>query len=171
MSTRPRACTHKSRTLTDLAMSALPSEADIQASFRHVCFVPLADNTRTDCANRKTAQQAVFRKFHHALTKRPRAELGVFGSSGGGSVLVRRFSPIESVVHADQDSGRGRFGTEGTTGGTDSDERGDYIAIVRAEVHVVAFQKCFNAGTCCPACSGPGETANVRTSVKALKLI
>ena len=38
-----RACTHKSRTLTDLAMSALPLEADIRASFRHVCLGPEAD--------------------------------------------------------------------------------------------------------------------------------
>ena len=38
-----RACTHKSRTLTDLAMSALPSEADIRASFRHVCLGPTSD--------------------------------------------------------------------------------------------------------------------------------
>jgi hypothetical protein len=41
-----RACTHKSRTLTDLAMSALPSEADIRASFRHVCFGPISEMTR-----------------------------------------------------------------------------------------------------------------------------
>ena len=86
-------------------------------------------------------------------------------------MLVWRFSPIESVVHADQDSGRGRLGTEGTTSGTDRDERGDHIVIVRAEVHVVAFQKCrpvrcehpFNASTGPPACSGPGDTANVKT--------
>src|SRR4029077_20764843 len=90
----------------------------------------------------------------------------------GESVLVRRFPPIESVVHADQDSGRGRFGTEGTTSGTGNDARGDYIAIGRAEVHVVAFQKCrpmrrehpFNATTNRPACSGPVGTANVKTS-------
>jgi hypothetical protein len=38
-----RAFTHKSRTLTDLAMSALPSDADIRASLRPPCFVPRAD--------------------------------------------------------------------------------------------------------------------------------
>src|SRR4051812_29267255 len=38
-----RECTHKSRTLTDLAMSALPSEADIRASLRHDCFVPTTE--------------------------------------------------------------------------------------------------------------------------------
>ena len=50
--------------------------------------------------------------------------------------------------------------------------RGDYIAIGRAEVHVVAFQKCrpmrrehpFNATTNRPACSGPVGTANVKTT-------
>src|SRR4029079_2183568 len=86
--------------------------------------------------------------------------------------LVRCLAQIESVVHADQDSGRGRFGTEGTTSGTGNDVRGDYIAIGRAEVHVVAFQKCrpmrrehpFNATTHCPARSGPGGTASVETS-------
>jgi hypothetical protein len=56
-SRQTRACTHKSRTLTDLAMSALPSEAEIRASFRHVCFGPLADMREQICANRKTAQQ------------------------------------------------------------------------------------------------------------------
>jgi len=35
-----RACTHKSGTLMDLAMSALPSEADIRAGLQDVCFVP-----------------------------------------------------------------------------------------------------------------------------------
>src|SRR5258708_36340896 len=36
-----RACTHKSTTLTDVAMSALPSEADIRASLQPVRFVPI----------------------------------------------------------------------------------------------------------------------------------
>jgi hypothetical protein len=93
--------------------------------------------------NRKTASRRSLRNFHHALIKRPRAQLGVcrFSLREGG--LVRCLAPIESVVHADQDSGRGRFGVEGTTSGTDRDGRGgDYIAIGRAEVHVVAFQKC-----------------------------
>jgi len=52
-----RACTHKSRTLTDLAMSALPQKADIRASFRHVCLGHKADMREQICANRKTAQQ------------------------------------------------------------------------------------------------------------------
>ena len=34
-------------------------------------------------------------------------------------VLIRRLAPSKSVVHADQDSGRGRLGVEGTTGRTD----------------------------------------------------
>src|SRR5262249_43237912 len=54
-------------------------------------------------------------------------------------VLIRRFAPPESVVHADQGSSRGRFGAEGTT--TRTGHRGDYSLIDRAEVHVVAFQK------------------------------
>ena len=76
--------------------------------------------------NRKTASPRSLRKFHHALIKRPRAELGVFSILiEGGSVLVRRFSPIKSVVHADQDSGRRRFGIEATTKLTDRADRGD----------------------------------------------
>jgi len=86
-------------------------------------------------------------------------------------VLVRRFSPIESVVQTDQDSGCGRFRADAATGGTDSSEGVVYIAIVRAEVHVVGFQKrrpawCehpFNAATNRPACFGAGKTANVST--------
>jgi hypothetical protein len=40
--------------------------------------------------------------------------------------LVRCLAPpAESVVHADQDSGRGRFGSEGTTSDTGTNERGD----------------------------------------------
>src|SRR6476646_5385342 len=53
--------------------------------------------------------------------------------------LIRRFAPPESVVHADQGSSRGRLGAEGTTSRTGN--RGEYSLIVRAEVHVVAFQK------------------------------
>ena len=122
--------------------------------------------------NRKTASRRSLRNFHHALIKRPRAELGVLSVLVEAGSLVRCLAPIESVVHADQDSGRGRFGTEGTTSGTDRDGRGgDYIAIGRAEVHVVAFQKCrpmrrehpFNATTNRPACSGPVGTANLKT--------
>jgi hypothetical protein len=41
-----RAVTHKSGTLTDLAMSALPSEADIRASLQPVRFVPTRDIAR-----------------------------------------------------------------------------------------------------------------------------
>ena len=37
---RIRACTHKSGMPMDLAMSALPSEADIRAGLQDVCFVP-----------------------------------------------------------------------------------------------------------------------------------
>src|SRR6476620_9782161 len=115
---------------------------------------------------------AVFRKFHHALIKRPRAELGVLSVLVQAGSLVRCLAQIESVVHADQDSGRGRFGTEGTTSRTGNEVRGDYIAIGRAEVHVVAFEKCrpmrrehpFNATTNRPACSGPVGTANIKTS-------
>ena len=62
---------------------------------------------------------AVLRKFHHALIKRPRAELGVLlVLVEAGCLLVRCLAPIESVVHADQDSGRGRFGVEATAGVT-----------------------------------------------------
>src|SRR5437899_1394649 len=76
-------------------------------------------------------------------------------------VLVRRFPPIEPVVHADQNSGCFCVGVEETTSHTDSGA--EHIMIVRAEVHVVAFQKRrpvrrehpFNATTCCPTCSGP----------------
>ena len=115
---------------------------------------------------------AVFRNFHHALIKRPRAWLGVLSVLVEAGSLVRCLAPIEFVVHADQDSGRGRFGTEATTNGTDRTDRGDYIAIGRAEVHVVAFQKCrpmrrehpFNATTNRPACSGPVGTANLKTT-------
>src|SRR5262245_6641402 len=53
--------------------------------------------------------------------------------------LLRRFAPPESVIHADQGSSRGRLGAEGTTSRTGN--RGEYSLIVRAEVHVVAFQK------------------------------
>src|SRR5215813_1532534 len=71
--------------------------------------------------------------------------------------LVRRFSPIELVVHADQDSGRFRVCGEGTTSRTGN--RGEYRVIVVAEIHVVAFQKSrpvrrehpFNAATGRPA--------------------
>ena len=52
--------------------------------------------------------------------------------------LIRRFAPPESVIHADQGSSRGRLGAEGTSR---TGNRGEYSLIVRAEVHVVAFQK------------------------------
>jgi hypothetical protein len=42
-SERIRACTHESGTPVSLAMSALPSEADIRVSLKHVCFVPAGD--------------------------------------------------------------------------------------------------------------------------------
>ena len=54
-------------------------------------------------------------------------------------VLIGCLAPSESVVHADQGSGRGRFGAEGTTSRTGN--RGDYSMIVRVEIHVVALQK------------------------------
>ena len=40
-----------------------------------------------------------------------------------GCVLVGLLSQIEPVVHAGQDSGRGRFGTDGTTKGIASADR------------------------------------------------
>src|SRR4029077_14017387 len=109
--------------------------------------------------NRKTASQRSLRKFHHALIKRPRVELGVLSVLVEAGSLVRCLAQIESVIHADQDTGRGRFVTKATTKLTDRADRGDYIAIGRAEVHVVAFQKCrpvrrehpFNATTNRPA--------------------
>ena len=63
----------------------------------------------------------------------------------------------ESVVHADQDSGLGCFGVQGTAGRTGN--RGEYSPTVRAEVHVITFEKCrparrehpFNATTDRPA--------------------
>src|SRR5262245_56505271 len=88
-------------------------------------------------------------------------------------VLVGRFAPIESVVHADQDSGRCHMRVESTTNNpTIINLAGaEYRVIVIAEVHVVAFQKHrpapgehpFNATTGRPACSGPAELAKVKT--------
>src|SRR5262245_22996746 len=79
--------------------------------------------------------------------------------------------PVESVIHADQDSGRFRMGVEVTN--TIKTVRVEYSMIVRAEVHVVAFQKRrpaprkhpFNATTGRPTCSGPiTEITEVKTS-------
>src|SRR5262245_41422625 len=89
-------------------------------------------------------------------------------------VLVGRFAPTESVVHAHQDSGRFRMGAEGATRGdpTGPSKTGaEYSMAVVAEVHVVAFQKRrpaprehpFNATTGRPACSGPIEAAKVNS--------
>src|SRR5262249_28114238 len=77
--------------------------------------------------------------------------------------------PAESVIHADQDSGRFRMGVEVTN--TIKTVRVEYSMIVRAEVHIVAFQERrpaphehpFNATTGRPTCSGPGDAANIKT--------
>src|SRR5258708_6072486 len=64
------ACTHKSRTLTDLAMSALPSEADIRASLQPVCFVPEADSCS---ATRRYSITSSARASNEGGTVRPSA--------------------------------------------------------------------------------------------------
>src|SRR5262245_16211754 len=85
-------------------------------------------------------------------------------------VLVGCLAPTESVVHANQHSGRLRVGVEGTTSNRTAN-RAEYNMVVIAEVHVVAFQKRrpaprehpFNATTGRPACSGPIEIAKVKS--------
>ena len=52
---------------------------------------------------------------------------------------LARFLLPEPVVHADQDSGLGRFGAEGADASWTG--RGEYGAIARAEVHPIPFQK------------------------------
>ena len=84
-------------------------------------------------------------------------------------MLVRRFSQLNLIIHADQDSDRFCVGGEGTTSRTGNGV--DYTMIVRAEVHVVAFQKCrpaprehpFNTTTGRPACSGVTEICQSNT--------
>ena len=44
----------------------------------------IAECIRADLRKQKDRPAAVFRKFHHALIKRPRDELGVFSSSWEG---------------------------------------------------------------------------------------
>jgi hypothetical protein len=51
----------------------------------------------------------------------------------------RKLRSPESVVHADQGSGLGCFGAPGTAGRTGN--RGECSPTVRAEVHVITFQK------------------------------
>src|SRR5262245_29678083 len=83
-----------------------------------------------------------------------------------------RFAP-PSPVHADQDTGRGRLGAEGTAACTDTKGGGGgYKAIMVAEVIVVAFQERrpaprehpFNATTGGPACSGLRDAVAERGS-------
>ena len=86
-------------------------------------------------------------------------------------MLVRPLSPIESVVHADQDRGLGRFDVEGTDDAARCNG-GVQCPISRAEVHVVAFQKCrplrgehpFDATADGPTCSGLGGLPNLNTT-------
>ena len=65
-------------------------------------------------------------KFPSRFNKKdPELARGLFVLIEAGS-LVRCLAQIESVVHADQDGGRGRFGIEATTKFTDrTGERGD----------------------------------------------
>jgi hypothetical protein len=88
------------------------------------------------------------------------------------TVLIkpRRFAP-PSPVHADQDSGRGRFGVEATAEvtATGTEAVRKYGPIFVAEIVVITFQKRrplrreppFNATTSRPACSGLGGAAKV----------
>src|SRR5262245_42580278 len=90
-------------------------------------------------------------------------------------VLVGCLAPTESVVHANQDSGRFHVGVEVATNNPtviNNDTPGvEYRMIVGAEVHVVAFQKRrpaprehpFNATTGRPACFRPTESTKVKT--------
>src|SRR5262249_53305345 len=94
--------------------------------------------------------------------RRPRAiMIGVLSSLVEVGSLIRRCfalaKPAESVIHADQDSGSFRVGVEETT--PNRTGKGEYSYIVRADVHVVSFQKRrpaprehpFNAATGRPA--------------------
>ena len=96
-------------------------------------------------------------------------------------IIPRRFS-APSPVHADQDSGRGRSGVEGTAEVTANKTARcvgkevvrKYGPIFVAEVVVITFQKRrplrreppFNATTNRPACSGLGGAAKVTGNVK-----
>jgi hypothetical protein len=90
------------------------------------------------------------------------------------SLIIRCLAlaePAESVVHADQDSGRGRFGVEATAEvtATRTEVGRKYGPIAVAEVVVITFKKRrplwreppFKARTNRPACSGLGGAAKV----------
>ena len=90
-------------------------------------------------------------------------------------VLIPRRFAAPSPVHADQDSGRGRSGAEGTAEvtATSTEAVRKYGPILVAEVVVITFQKRrpaprehpFNATTGRPACSGfITHVAEVNTS-------
>src|ERR1700741_2535079 len=74
-----RACTRKSRTLTDLAMTGLPSEADIRASLRPACKV-----------HHKRKSRIV---VDLALEQRQQLMLGSVQIAGAGA----RFSPHDQI--------------------------------------------------------------------------
>ena len=137
----------------------------------HVCFGPIADIRHGSVLIKTESPFAAvsLRKFHHALIKRPRAGLGVLAVLvEGGRVSVRPFSPIKSVIQANQNSSLGRFGVEGAD---DAATCRVQCPISRAEVHVISFQKRrplrgehpFDAAADRPTCSGLGGLANLKT--------
>ena len=59
--------------------------------------------------------------------------------SFGSSQLV---SLPKAVVHTDEDSSFGCFGVEETAGGRTRGTGGNYVPIVRAEIHPIPFEEC-----------------------------